>query len=134
MSWCGNRAAAEEVARARLDLAGVLTTARPAMALVEARAALERFRALAAARDAAATTSLLRRLGVRGHAGLRGTGTLTAREQEVLELVGQGMSNRAIADRLFVSRRTAEHHVSNILAKLGLTSRAEATAFALRHS
>jgi DNA-binding NarL/FixJ family response regulator len=123
-----------EEARARLDLAGVLATARPAMAVVEARAALERFQALSAARDAAATTSLLRRLGVRGHVALRGTGTLTAREQEVLELVGQGMSNQAIADRLFLSRRTVEHHVSNILAKLGLASRAEATAFALRRS
>ncbi|MGH7512055.1 MAG: LuxR C-terminal-related transcriptional regulator [Gemmatimonadales bacterium] len=122
-----------EQARARLDLAEVLVTARPAMALVEARAALERFQSLAAARDAAASTALLRRLGVRGHAAVRGSGTLTAREQEVLQLVGQGMSNRDIADRLFVSRRTAEHHVSNILAKLGLTTRAEATAYALRH-
>ncbi|HEY6423316.1 MAG TPA: LuxR C-terminal-related transcriptional regulator [Pseudonocardiaceae bacterium] len=121
-----------EEARARLDLAGVLATARPALALVEARAALERFQALAAARDAAAATSLLRRLGVRGHAGLRGTGTLTTREQEVLELIGQGMSNRDIAAHLFVSHRTVEHHVSNILAKLGLTSRAEATVWRLR--
>jgi DNA-binding CsgD family transcriptional regulator len=122
-----------EEARARLDLAGVLAATQPAMAVVEARAALQAFHALSAVRDADAATSLLRRLGVRGHTGLRGTGTLTAREQEVLELLGQGLSNVEIAARLFLSRRTAEHHVSNILAKLGLSSRAEATAFFLRH-
>jgi len=123
-----------EEARARLDLARVLAPAQPAMALVEVRAALERFQQLPAARDADAATSLLRQLGVHGHTGPRGTGTLTAREQEVLELLGQGMSNPDIATRLYVSRRTAEHHVSNILAKLGLTCRAEAAAFAVRHA
>jgi len=121
-----------EEARARLDLAGVLAADQPAMALVEARAALERFHELAAAHDADEATSLLRRLGVRGHSAPRGTGALTRREQEVLALVDEGMSNRDIAERLFVSRRTAEHHVSNILAKLGLTSRAEVTAYAVR--
>lgn len=121
-----------EEARARLDLAGVLAADQPAMALVEARAALERFHELAAGRDADAATSLLRRLGVRGHSAPRGTGELTRREQEVLALVGEGMSNRDIAERLFVSPRTAEHHVSNILAKLGLSTRAEATAYAVR--
>jgi DNA-binding NarL/FixJ family response regulator len=69
---------------------------------------------------------------VRGHTGPRGSGTLTAREEEVLALLGQGLSNMDIAARLYISRRTAEHHVSNILAKLGLGSRAEATAFAVR--
>src|SRR5205823_14103680 len=121
-----------EQARARLDLAGVLVATQPAMAVVEARAALERFQLLTATRDADAATSLLRRLGVRGHTGPRGDGTLTGREQEVLELLGLGLSNSDIARRLFISRRTAEHHVSNILAKLGLGSRAEATAFAVR--
>jgi DNA-binding CsgD family transcriptional regulator len=119
-----------EQARARLALADVLAPQRPAMALVEARAALARFQELAASRDADAATSLLRRLGVRGHTRPRGTGTLTGREQEVLELLGQGLSNPRIAARLFVSRRTVEHHVSNILAKLGLAGRAEAAAFA----
>ena len=81
--------------------------------------------------------SLLRRLGVRGHSvprdsGPRGDGRLTPREQEVLELLGRGLSNGDIAATLYVSRRTVEHHVSNILAKLGLTTRAEATAHVAR--
>jgi len=121
-----------EEARTRLDLAGLLATAEPAMALVEARAALERFQQLAAARDADAATSLLRQLGVRGHTGPRGSGALTRREQEVVELVGAGLSDKDIAERLFVSPRTVEHHVSNVLAKLGLTTRGQVTAYALR--
>lgn len=121
-----------EAARVRLDLADVLATAQPELALVEARTALESFQRLSATRDADAATGLLRRLGVRGHTGPRGSGTLTAREREVLDLLGEGLSNPGIAARLFVSRRTVEHHVSNILAKLGLTSRAEAAAFAVR--
>jgi DNA-binding NarL/FixJ family response regulator len=121
-----------EESRARLDLANALATSQPAMAIAEARAALQRFQSLAATRDTDAAFSLLRKLGVRGHTAPRGTGTLTGREQEVLDLLGQGLSNADIAARLFVSRRTVEHHVSNILAKLGLANRAEAAAFAIR--
>jgi DNA-binding CsgD family transcriptional regulator len=122
-----------EQARAWLDLASVIASTQPAMALLEARTAQHRFQQLSATRDADAATSLLRRLGVRGHTAPRGTGTLTGREQEVLALLGQGLPNLDIAARLYVSRRTVEHHVSNILAKLGLANRAEAAAYKLRN-
>jgi non-specific serine/threonine protein kinase len=58
---------------------------------------------------------------------------LTPRERQVLALVAQGASNRAIADTLVITERTAEIHVSNILGKLGVTSRTQAAAFALAH-
>ncbi len=58
---------------------------------------------------------------------------LTPRELDVLDGVARGLSNRAIADELGVSERTARTHVSNILAKLGLTSRTQAALFAVEH-
>jgi DNA-binding CsgD family transcriptional regulator len=58
---------------------------------------------------------------------------LTARELEVLRLVATGKTNRTIAADLFISERTVARHVSNILAKLGLSSRAAATAYAYEH-
>ena len=57
-------------------------------------------------------------------------GGLTAREVEVLRLVAQGKTNRAIADELIVSEKTVASHLSHIFTKLDLTSRAAATAFA----
>jgi DNA-binding NarL/FixJ family response regulator len=60
-------------------------------------------------------------------------GPLSLREAEVLRLVARGSSNRAIAERLFLSERTVAHHVGNILAKLQLANRAAATAFAYEH-
>ncbi len=62
-------------------------------------------------------------------AGLR----LTAREREVLQLLADGRSDRAIAEALFISPKTAGHHVASILAKLGVDSRAAAAAHAVRH-
>ncbi len=62
--------------------------------------------------------------------GVRETGTLTEREVEVLRLVSTGMTNRGIADRLTLSEKTVARHLSNIFAKLGLSSRAAATAYA----
>jgi DNA-binding CsgD family transcriptional regulator len=58
---------------------------------------------------------------------------LSERELEVLRLVAAGKTNRAIADDLFLSERTVDRHVSNIFTKLGLSSRAAATAFAVEH-
>ena len=151
-----------EVARARLDLAALVAADRPALALAEARAALEAFERLQAARDADEAAALLRSLGVRATAASRGrprggtTGTaagpgtggagpagggagsgpgvsgLTRREDEVLALLGHGLTNPEIAERLYISRKTVEHHVGNVLAKLGLRSRAEAAAYVTR--
>lgn len=58
---------------------------------------------------------------------------LTAREQDVLAAVARGLSNRAIADELGITERTARTHVSNILAKLGLASRTQAALLAAEH-
>jgi DNA-binding NarL/FixJ family response regulator len=57
---------------------------------------------------------------------------LTARESEVLRLVADGYSNGQIAERLFISRKTASVHVSNILSKLGVATRVQAAAAAHR--
>ena len=57
-------------------------------------------------------------------------GGLTGREREVAALIGEGLSNRAIADRLIVSERTIETYVSSILAKLGFTARTQIAAWA----
>ena len=55
-----------------------------------------------------------------------GSVALTARERQVLDLVAQGLSNRQIGERLFISGKTASVHVSAILRKLGASSRTEA--------
>jgi DNA-binding NarL/FixJ family response regulator len=65
--------------------------------------------------------------------GAREPHGLTGREVEVLKLVAAGQSNKAIADELVLSERTVERHVSNIFAKLAVSSRAAATAFAYEH-
>jgi DNA-binding CsgD family transcriptional regulator len=63
----------------------------------------------------------------------RPEGPLSRRETEVLTLVAAGKTNRVIATELFISEKTVARHVSNIFAKLSLSSRAEATAYAFRH-
>jgi DNA-binding NarL/FixJ family response regulator len=123
-----------ELAQARMTLATALVVERPEIAQAEARAALAAFERLQAAHHADAAAALLRSLGVRVRAPARGShdGPLTRREAEVLELLGHGLSNPEISDRLYISRKTTEHHVGHILAKLGLRSRAEAAAYAVR--
>jgi DNA-binding NarL/FixJ family response regulator len=61
-----------------------------------------------------------------------GATALTAREQEILEMIAEGMSNRTIASRLGISSQTVKFHVASILAKLGAGSRTEAVTFGLR--
>ena len=60
-------------------------------------------------------------------------GGLTAREVQVLRLVAQGKTNKAIASELFISEKTVHRHVSNIFLKLDLSTRAAATAYAYQH-
>lgn len=69
-------------------------------------------------------------------AGVGGGGPepLTARELEVLMLIGQGRSNAEIADTLVIAPRTAKVHVQNILAKLGADNRTEAVSIAVRQN
>jgi DNA-binding NarL/FixJ family response regulator len=75
------------------------------------------------------------RNGVAGGAatGPESLASLTTRERDVLAAVARGLSNRAIADQLGITERTARTHVSNILAKLGLASRTQAALLAVQH-
>ncbi len=121
-----------ETARTRLALAFVLRESWPDAAVDEARIARNDLAALGAERDADRAAALLRELGVTPPGGAPASGTLTAREREVFALLGFGLSNPEIAERLYLSRKTVEHHVARILAKLGLRSRTEAAAQAVR--
>ncbi len=58
---------------------------------------------------------------------------LTDQERRLLELISEGKTNKEIAQEVFLSEKTVRNYVSNILAKLGLSNRAEAAAFAVRH-
>jgi DNA-binding NarL/FixJ family response regulator len=122
-----------EAARTQAAIAESFRHSDPDVAQAEARNALASFDRLGAAGDADLAAALLRDLGVRApRVGPRGLPALTKREREVLRLIGDGLSNPEIAERLFVSRKTVEHHVAHILDKLGLKSRAQAAAEAVR--
>lgn len=115
-------------------------TGQTALAVVEARRAHDIFRTLGAQPDAARTAALLRGLGAPAHRpraedpadATELVSTLTARERQVLELVCDGLTNAEIARRLYVTAKTVEHHVSRLLAKLGVRSRAQAAVVCSR--
>jgi DNA-binding CsgD family transcriptional regulator len=96
-------------------------------AALELEAAREAFADLGAAPDLARVDALTRRASPISAHGL------TPRELEVLRLIAAGKTNKAIAAELVLSERTVERHVSNIFTKLGLSSRAAATAYAYEH-
>jgi DNA-binding NarL/FixJ family response regulator len=90
----------------------------------------------AAEREAISARACFERLGVRAatdDAVDVATHGLSPRELEVLELVAGGLTNREIAGGLFLSEKTVARHLSNIFTKLGVSSRAAATAYAYEH-
>jgi DNA-binding CsgD family transcriptional regulator/tetratricopeptide (TPR) repeat protein len=110
------------------DVAGATTQARAALAI---------FERLGARRDADRVAALLRSLGVSVRAvgdaaGRRGLEILSRRERDVVPLLAEGLSNAEIAKRLFVTPKTVEHHVTNILGRLGLRTRTEVAAWVHR--
>jgi DNA-binding NarL/FixJ family response regulator len=115
-----------EVARVRASIGRALRDLGDGDgAEIELDAARSAFEGLGAAADLAGMSP--------PSADARPAAGLTARELEVLALVAAGLSNRQIANELVLSERTVARHVSNIFAKLGVSSRAAATAFAFRH-
>jgi HD-GYP domain-containing protein (c-di-GMP phosphodiesterase class II) len=107
---------------------------RPARSSEEAAATVAA-EARAGRLDADAARAVLDVAGERVVAPIRPSrpAGLTERQVEVLRLVAQGLSNREIAERLVISRRTAEHHVQDVYFRIGVSSRAAAALFAMQH-
>ena len=106
---------------------------RPACSAAEA-AAQVRAEATAGRLDAEAAAAVLTAAGHRATSRRQaGPASLTAREVEVLRLLARGLSNREIAERLVISRKTASHHVEHIYAKTGTANRALASLYAASH-
>ena len=134
--WCG-AARAWRALGGRYEHATVLACYGGESEQREALAILE---GLGAGPMAQAVRRRLRARGARGVPRGRRISTrsnahgLTGREAQVFALLSEGLRNSIIAKRLFVSPKTVEHHVSAILAKFGVTSRAAAVAMARRRS
>ena len=78
------------------------------------------------------TAQVLERVrnGVRADPALE---NLTTQEQRILQLIGEGMTNRQMAETMFLAEKTIKNYVSSLLAKLGLESRTQAAIFSLKH-
>ena len=120
-----------ETARSRLDLARVLAAlGRRDAAVAQARLAQEALKGMHAERDAQRAAELIGEFDATDSP--EASTVLTPRELDVLKLIAQGLSNPEIAERLVLSEHTVHRHLANILAKLGLSSRAAAAAWGVR--
>ncbi|MFF5209512.1 AAA family ATPase [Streptosporangium sp. NPDC000396] len=118
-----------ETTRSRWRLTeALLASGDHASALAEWKRAVED----AAALGAQPLSDALAELGRRARFTSAPSALLTGREQEVLALVAEGLGNREIGERLFIAQKTVSVHVSNILGKLGVSSRTQAAAVARR--
>jgi DNA-binding NarL/FixJ family response regulator len=116
------------MARTRVLLAkALLAVSDDDTAQLEFEAARSTFAALGAGPDLVGVEALI------GTGGSGKAHDLTPRELEVLRLLASGATNRSIAEKLVLSERTIDRHVSNIFAKLGVTTRSAATSHAYRH-
>ena len=106
---------------------------RRALAVTEATAAAEMLERMGAVLDARNAKALVRTFAIGAkRRGVAATSALSARELDVLRLVAEGAGDRAIAKRLRLSEHTVHRHISNILRKLAVSSRAAAVAQAAR--
>ncbi|WP_277211966.1 ATP-binding protein [Isoptericola croceus] len=122
-----------EAARSRFRWAQALRAAGDRTAAeLEAVEALSEAHEMGARPLADAVLAWARRARIAVPGTRRETSTLTEREEQVLTLVAQGLSNRQIGEQLYISTKTVSVHVSNVLAKLGVSGRAEAVAVATR--
>jgi DNA-binding CsgD family transcriptional regulator len=102
--------------------------------------AVEVYERLGAVRDLARANAALRRLGVRRGRSERhrraawGWDSLTSTEREVVRLAAEGLTNAEIGERLFISRRTVETHLSHVFGKVGVSSRVQLAAEAGRRA
>ncbi|MGH3713544.1 MAG: ATP-binding protein [Micromonosporaceae bacterium] len=129
------RAAAYADAARALTVAGRLADARPLFG-----EAMTGFESLGARRDAARLAAVMRKAGIRrGVRGARrrtacGWDALTTTERTVVALIAEGLTNREIGHRLFISRHTVDTHLKHLRSKLGLTSRSQLAAEAVRRT
>ena len=82
--------------------------------------------------DPFASRQVMARL--REHAAADPVAALSDQEKRVLDLVGEGLTNRQIAERMFLAEKTVKNYVSSLLTKLGMQRRTQAAAFAVRHA